>query len=142
MADSNKDCPFCLVGDRVLKENKLARAFLSNPRKVPGHFLVIPKRHIERPWDLTSEELKDIFQLLFFIEQRLVRHLGEGADIRQNYRPFMQAGRIKQNHLHFHLYPRYQDDYLYQIAEKFETDLFTDLDPGENEEFAHLLTDE
>ena len=138
---SNNDCPFCNLKEQVLKRNKTALAFLSNPRKVPGHFLVIPERHVEKPWELTKEELADIFELLFYIEQRLVDKLGEGADIRENYRPFMKESRLKKNHVHFHVYPRYNEDFLYQVAEKFETDLFTDLDPGENEEFAKLLKD-
>ncbi len=136
---SQDDCPFCNINDRVLKSNRLAQAFLSNPRKVPGHFLVTPKRHLEKPWELTKDELQDIFELIFFIEEKLVSKLGQGADIRQNYRPFLDPGRLKQNHVHFHVYPRYNQDYLYQVSEKFETDLFTDLDPSEQAEFAKLL---
>jgi diadenosine tetraphosphate (Ap4A) HIT family hydrolase len=113
----HNNCPFCHLDDRVLKENKRANAFLSNPRKVPGHFLVAPKRHLEKPWELTGEELADVFELLFFIERKLVSKLGEGADIRQNYRPFLKQGRLKVDHVHFHVYPRYNEDYLYQTAE-------------------------
>lgn len=138
----NSHCPFCNLDGRVLKQNKHAQAFLSNPRKVPGHFLVIPKRHIEKPWELDKEELQDIFELIFFIEKRLVSKLGEGADIRQNYRPFISQGKMKVNHVLFHVYPRYNEDYLYQVSEKFEIDLFTELDPAENEEFAKLLADD
>ncbi|HSX17271.1 MAG TPA: HIT family protein [Patescibacteria group bacterium] len=138
MAKAN-DCPFCNLQERVLKQNKTAQAFLSNPRKVPGHFLVIPKRHVEKPWELTKAELQDIFELLFFIEQRLIGKLGDGADIRQNYRPFMKQSRLKKDHVHFHVYPRYLEDYLYKVSEKFETDLFTDLDENEQGEFAKLL---
>lgn len=136
---TDPECPFCNVKERVLKSNKYAQAFLSNPRKVPGHFLVTPKRHIEKPWELTDAELKDIFELIFFIELKLVSKLGQGADIRQNFRPFLKASRLKQDHVHFHVYPRYNQDFLYQVSEKFETDLFTDLDPGEQAEFAKLL---
>ena len=137
----NIDCPFCDVTDRIIIDNKHAQAFLSNPRKVPGHCLVTPKRHLEQPWELTTEELRDIFELLFIIEQKLVNKLGEGADIRQNYRPFLDQSRLKVDHVHFHLYPRYKDDYLYQVSEKFETDLFTDLDPLENDDFVRMLMD-
>ncbi len=136
---SKDNCLFCNLDERVLKENKTAAAFLSNPRKVPGHFLVIPKRHIEKPWQLSKEELQDIFDLLFFIEQRLVIKLGQGADIRQNYRPYVEGQAIKQNHVLFHIYPRYNNDYLEQVSERFERDLFTDLDEGEKEEFSKIL---
>ena len=75
---SQQNCPFCNLHERVLKTNDTANVILSNPHKVPGHFLVTPKRHIEKPWELTSQELQDIFELIFFIEQRIVGELGEG----------------------------------------------------------------
>ncbi len=141
MTNLSSDCPFCDLKGEVLKQNQLAQAFLSNPRKVPGHFLVIPKRHIEQPWQLTNQELLSIFELIFFIEKKLVDKLGQGVDIRQNYRPFLPKSKLKQDHIHFHVYPRYNQDYLYQMAEKYETDLFTDLDLSEREEFKQLLAD-
>jgi diadenosine tetraphosphate (Ap4A) HIT family hydrolase len=135
------DCPFCNLNNKVLKQNKTARAFLSNPRKVPGHFLVAPIRHIEKPWELTKVEIQDIFSLIFFIEKRLVDKLGQGADIRQNYRPHISAGPLKQDHILFHVYPRYHNDYLFQVSEKYESDLFTELDPNETIVFEKLLED-
>jgi diadenosine tetraphosphate (Ap4A) HIT family hydrolase len=134
-----QDCPFCNPKDRVLKENELAQVILSNPRKVPGHFLVIPKRHVEKPWELTAEELQRVFELVFFVEQKILGKLGEGVDIRQNYRPFLQQGKLKVDHVHFHVYPRSEDDYLYQVSEKFEADLFADLDDLEKKEVSKLL---
>jgi diadenosine tetraphosphate (Ap4A) HIT family hydrolase len=138
MSDSH-DCPFCDTTDRVLKENELAKVILSNPRKVPGHFLVMPKRHVEKPWDLRSAELEDIFKLIFFLEERMLGKLGTGVDIRQNYRPFLTQNRLKVDHVHFHVIPRSLDDYIYQVSEKYETDLFADLDDLESDEVAKLL---
>jgi ATP adenylyltransferase len=137
MTDQN--CPFCNTGERVLKENGYAKVILSDPRKVAGHVLVIPKRHVEKPWELTASELQDIFELIFFVEQRFIGKLGDGVDIRQNYRPFMQQSRLKANHVLFHVIPRSHEDFLYQNAEKFETDLFADLDDLERDEVAKLL---
>ena len=134
------NCPFCNIGERVLKENGTAMAFLSNPRKVPGHFLVSPKRHVEKPWDITPEEREDIFELIGFIEQRLIAAgLGDGCDVRQNYRPFMKQGRVKVDHVHYHVIPRSLEDYIYQISEKYDSELFADLDPAEAKEVAKLL---
>jgi len=135
------DCPFCNTADQVLKENELAKVILSNPRKVAGHFLVIPKRHIEKPWELSPEELQAVFDLIFFVEQRIVGKLGDGVDIRQNYRPFLTQSRLKVDHVHFHLIPRSSEDYLYQVSEKFEKDLFTPLDSLERDEVAKLLVE-
>ena len=136
-----QNCPFCNPQDRVLKQNDLAYVILSNPRKVPGHFLVNPKRHIENPWDLTKEELADIFDLIFFVQQKIIGKLGDGTNIRQNYLPFIDQGRVKVDHVHFHVIPRSFNDYLYSTAEKFEADLFADLDDIEAKEVAKLLED-
>ena len=136
-----KDCPFCSLEGRTLRENDTAHVILSNPRKVPGHLLVVPKRHIEKPWELTDQELQDIFAHIGFIEQRIIGKLGDGCDIRQNYRPFMQQSALKVDHVHFHVIPRSLEDYIYSVSEKFETDLFAALDDKEAAEVAKLLTD-
>ncbi len=136
------NCPFCNANDRVLRENEHAILILSNPRKVPGHVLVLPKRHIEEPWKLTADELTDIFKLIFFAEQRMYGPLGTGIDIRQNYRPFKREDDLKKNHVMFHVIPRSKDDYLYTVSEKFEHDLFADLDTLERKEVEKLLKDE
>lgn len=132
-------CPFCQPKERVLKENELAQVVLSDPRKVPGHFLVMPKRHVEKPWELTNDELVNIFELIFFVEKKLIGTLGDGADIKQNYRPFQPQSRLKADHIVFHVYPRSLHDYLYKVSEIYETDLFADLDDGERAAVSKLL---
>lgn len=139
---SESNCPFCsLKLNEIIKSNEHALVVLSNPRKVPGHTLVLPKRHIEEPWQLTAEELADIFELIFFVEQRFLGKLGDGVDIRQNYRPFKRQDELKKNHVLFHVIPRAKDDYLYIAAEQFERDLFADLDNLERKEVEKLLKD-
>lgn len=138
---TNDSCPFCSLQQRVLKENEHAAVILSNPRKVPGHFLVIPKRHVEKPWELTEDELKSIFSLIFFVEQRIIGKLGDGCDVRQNYRPFLTQSKLSVKHVHFHVIPRALEDYIYQVSEKYDTDLFAKLDKLEHDEVAKLLED-
>lgn len=134
-----KKCPFCSPKERVLTENESAQVILSDPHKVPGHFLVIPKRHIIKPWLLKPAELQDIFELIFFIERKIIGKLGDGCDIRQNYRPFLKQSTLKVDHVHFHVIPRSLEDYIYQISEQYETDLFADLDDMERDAVADLL---
>ena len=137
---SKYDCPFCELSDKIIKSNEHAVLILSNPRKVPGHCLVTPKRHVEQPWELTSEELKDIFALVWETEKKLIAAgLGDGVDVRQNYRPFLTQSKLKVNHVHFHVIPRALEDYIYQISEKYDTELFADLDKKEATEVAKLL---
>lgn len=135
------DCPFCTPQERVVKSNTYAQMMLSDPRKVPGHTLVMPKRHVEKPWDLTAEELQDVFELIYFVEQRVIGALGAGCDIRQAYRPFLHQDALKVNHLTFHVIPRAKDDYLYSVSEQYEAGLFAELDDLERDEVTKLLSD-
>lgn len=139
MAEVYGNCPFCNPDECVLKENEHAQIMLSNPRKVPGHFLVIPKRHVEKPWDLTNDELQSIFELIFFVEQKIIGKLGDGCDVRQNYRPFMKQNQLKVDHIHFHVIPRTLHDYIYSVSEKYDTELFAELDDVERNEVSKLL---
>jgi diadenosine tetraphosphate (Ap4A) HIT family hydrolase len=135
MAEESQ-CPFCNADELILKENDLALVILSDPHKVPGHFLVMPKRHIDKPWEMTSEELQAVFDLIFFIEQKVLGKLGDGCDIRQNYRPFNELG-VK--HVVFHVLPRSKDDYLYKVSEQYEKDLYVELDDMERDAVADML---
>ena len=132
-------CPFCNPSGRVLKQNESAQVILSDPRKVPGHILVIPKRHVQKPWLLTKAELGDIFDLIFFVERKIVGKLGDGCDIRQNYRPFITQNKLKVDHIHFHIIPRSLNDYLYTISEQYEDGLFAELDETESSAVSRLL---
>jgi len=133
-------CPFCNLRERVLKENGFANLFLSNPRKVTGHFLVTPKRHIEKPWEMTKQEIQAIFELVSFAQKRLTERVSEGCDVLQHYRPFMKQDRIKVNHIHYHIIPRGFNDKIYQKVEKYETEaLFEDLTDDEHNNMAEVL---
>jgi len=133
-------CPFCNLTQRVLKANRQAFVILSNPRKVPGHFLVIPKRHVLKPWELAKSEIADLFELINFVEQRIIKQLSKGCDVRQHYRPYIKQGRIKVDHVHYHVIPRDMDDSLYRRAEAHETAMFEELDPREAQKIAKILT--
>lgn len=138
MADVTQ-CPFCNCEERVLKENELAQVVLSDPHKVPGHFLVMPKRHIEKPWELTNLELTAVFDLIFFLEQKILGRLGDGCDIRQSYRPFIKQDDLKIDHILFHVLPRSKDDYIFKISEQYESDLYADLDDMERDAVTDML---
>lgn len=129
-------CPFCEIETqktRILWEDELTVTFLSSPRLMPGHTLVVPRRHIEKPWELTAKELQHIFASLWKVEQKIIEAgYGAGCDIRQNYRPFMPQSPIKVDHVHFHAMPRTFQDELYQSSMRFEE--FEELVSPEREE--------
>jgi len=139
MPSVNK-CPFCNSEDRRVLENKLAYAMLSNPRLVPGHFLVIPKRHIVKPWELTQQELLAVFELVFKLQKAISRNLANGADVRQHYRPFLKQSRIKVDHVHYHVLPREFKDKLYRKVQYREAEIFEDLTDEEAERIIKLIS--
>ena len=133
------NCPFCHPQEPVLKYNGHAQVILSDPHKVPGHLLIMPRRHVEQPWELTHQELTDVFDLIFEIEQKLIGRLGDGFDIRQSYRPFRPQDELKLNHLVFHVLPRSNDDYIFKVAEQYESELYAELDDMERDAVIDLL---
>jgi diadenosine tetraphosphate (Ap4A) HIT family hydrolase len=132
-------CPFCNPFEPIAKENELAKVVLSDPHKVPGHVLVMPKRHVEKLEELKPEELIAIFELISFVGQRFIGNLGEGFDIRQSYRPYLKQDKLKLNHVTFHILPRSMDDYLHQVSGHYEDGLYAELDDTEREAVAKLL---
>jgi histidine triad (HIT) family protein len=136
-------CPFCTIltekSSRLFKEYKYSFLVFSDPRLVPGHLLVIPKRHVEKLSELSQEEKTELFKLVEKYQEKILTTIASGCDIRLNYRPFMKQGRLKVNHLHFHLQPRENEDLLFQRAQRFETDLFKALPDEELQHYKELL---
>jgi len=137
------DCPFCDIGSetRVLEEREYTRVIFSNPRLMPGHLLVIPKRHVERLEELNEEERKEIFDVAIEFEERILDNIASGCDIRINYRPFQKQNGLKVNHLHIRLEPRELYDELYEKCQKYETDIYGELPEEELEEMLEKLSE-
>lgn len=123
----------------MLKENESAYIVLSNPRRMEGHFLVIPKRHIEDPREITREEVGDVFDLIKLVQSRVIGELGEGSDVRQHYRPFLPEGRTKVDHIHYHVMPRTFKDRLFTEVEWNDGAIFEGLSQEERDRIAKLL---
>ena len=132
-------CPFCNPSQRVLMENDLAYVLLSNPRRVAGHFLVIPKRHVEVPTDITDEEVMAIFKLIRFVQGKILSKLSQGVRVQQNYMPFVPDSKYKVAHTHYHVIPRDFKDKIYELVDIHDTQLFEDLSPEEHDKIAKLL---
>lgn len=70
----------------------------------------------------------------------IVSKLATGCDVRQNYRPFLPQGRVKIDHLHFHVLPRTNEDELFTVSMRFERELFKALPSDERDHILSLLT--
>lgn len=136
-------CPFCNIAanntERILKQTKHTFIVLSNPYLVPGHFLVIPKRHVEKFSELTEEERKDLFDEAIKLEEKILTTLSSGCDMSQHFRPFIKQNRLKVNHLHIHLRPREFEDELYQKVQRYEKEIFRDLTENDFEKYKELF---
>lgn len=74
--DVNNPCLFCNLPKNLLiqAENDLAFAVYDGFPVSPGHVLVIPKRHVANYFDLTSDELKAIQDLLGIMKKKLMKN--------------------------------------------------------------------
>jgi len=131
-------CPFCHINKektRIIKEKKHIFVALSNPRLMPGHLLIIPKRHVEKLSELTEEEKNELFNTTIEFQEKILSKTACGCDIRINYRPFQKQDNLKINHLHVHLQPRELFDELYKKCQIFEKDIFKKLTKKEMDKF-------
>jgi len=74
-----------------LDENEFASVLFSNPRLMPYHLLIAPKRHVERPWELAAREQRAIWALILKWQKWLCANVAAGCDVRENYRPFYET---------------------------------------------------
>ena len=141
----NQDCPFCTTAredNRILKEGEHFYVIFSNPRIMPGHLLVIPKRHVTRLVELSAEEKKEFLDLLIEFEEKILEKLSTGCDIRQSYKPYVPNGNISVHHFHFHLYPRKENDEFHKVIDPHQKLLYRDLPDEEKEKLFKLFADE
>ncbi len=121
-------CPFCEMNPQrnyVLKRHEYVFVMLSNPRLMPCHLLVVPNRHVEEPWRLSSHEREEILNTTIELQERIVRtQLAPWVDLRQHYRPSLPESTEKVNHYHVHILPRRWNDDLYLQAQVGESALF------------------
>ena len=105
------DCIFCdIIKDNknIILESKLCVAFFDSFPVNVGHTLIIPKRHVETYFDLTKEEINDMFELSKKIKQMLDDEFQpDGYNIGFNCGE--PAGQTVM-HAHMHVIPRYKGD--------------------------------
>lgn len=105
------NCPYCTlpeIQERKIVENELALAFPGNMPIVPGHILIIPKRHSAKYEDLTLDERNAIEDLRIKIVGSLKKTFGaQGFNFAWNDEKL--AGQSVP-HFHLHIVPRKDGD--------------------------------
>ena len=106
----NPNCPFCnpSIGASVFYENRDFLALYNIAPVLPGHSLVIPRRHHTSLLTLSTEELTAYFQTartaLIIVLQTFQ---AEAFDLSLQEKP--EAGQTIE-HLHIHIVPRLKND--------------------------------
>ena len=101
-----EDCLFCKMADgaipvRKVYEDDTVLAFYDIDPQAPVHFLVIPKKHIASPADISAED-GALVGHIFEVIASLSRELG----LAKGYRVVTNCGKDggqSVQHLHFHV---------------------------------------
>ncbi|MFH1670764.1 MAG: HIT family protein [Patescibacteria group bacterium] len=106
------DCRFCdstyQNGDKTVMSNEYCFANFDGHPVTGGHMKVIPRRHMETYFEMTSDEVGDIYKMICECKKMLdEKHNPDGYNIGVNCGK--EAGQTVF-HLHIHLIPRYKGD--------------------------------
>lgn len=96
------------IKSRLIIENEYAFAFPSKKPVVPGHTLIVPKRHIAKIDDLNENEIFGILNLRKQLKGAMIKAFGA-----QGINYALNEGEIagqSVNHLHLHMLPRKESD--------------------------------
>lgn len=109
-----QDCIFCKIINKelpgyIVHEDSDVIVFLS----LENHPLVVPKKHIKDIYELDAETGNKIMENLTKTAKAVKQGLGcDGVYITQANEP---AAGQDVFHLHFHVYPRFEDPIMNQI---------------------------
>lgn len=102
-------CPFCnLPSGSIIEQNQHALAFRDRYPLASGHVLVIPRRHVESPFDLEPEEFASVWSLVAQVRGSLAAELGPDA-FTVGVNDGVAAGQTIM-HAHVHVIPRWTGD--------------------------------
>ena len=110
MKDPNNPCIFCKIRKEDLQfENQLACSSIDSYPVSEFHSLILPKRHVESYFELTSEEIQACNELILKTKEKILKQDSsvKGFNIGTN------AGKIAGQsimHCHIHLIPRRESD--------------------------------
>ena len=108
MLDQN--CAYCMKGDLVAKfgyfccEMESSNVHIFKEQSHPGRVIVAHKKHVSEIIELTDEERNQFFKDINTVSNAI--HKVFNPD-KVNYGAYGDTG----HHLHFHLVPKYKDDF-------------------------------
>ncbi len=106
-----KDCVFCYlkkIKDEIFYESKYFYGIYNIKPIVPGHSLIITKRHVPRFLELNKEELEELIPTMKKVTKVLLK-VYKAPDFDISLQDGKSAGQTIQ-HIHFHIIPRKPGD--------------------------------
>ena len=106
----DKNCAYCMKGDLVAKfgyfccEMESSNVYIFKEQSHPGRVIVAHKKHVSEIIELTDEERNQFFKDINTVSNAI--HKAFNPD-KVNYGAYGDSG----HHLHFHLVPKYKDEY-------------------------------
>lgn len=96
------------IQNRIIASNELAFAFPTNIPITPGHVLICPKRVVRTVYELTTEEISKMFELMRTLRGAIQTTFGVTGF---NY-AWNEGGAAGQSvpHVHIHMVPRKDGD--------------------------------
>ena len=109
MVAENNTCTFCKIGDTKLFETKNALVIFDKFPVTKNHSLIIPKRHVESFFDLSSDEYADSL-LSINVSKKILCDLDKTISaFNIGINDGTDAGQTI-SHCHIHLIPRRKGD--------------------------------
>lgn len=114
--DSKSDCVFCEIAsdvqndttNHVFYRDSICFGVMNRYPYTPGHFMIIPYKHVDTPTLLSQDEWIHIHTLsqkaIYILEEYGASGINMGINIKQ------AAGAGIPNHLHLHFVPRFEGD--------------------------------
>ena len=110
MKDPNNPCIFCVIRKEELQfENRLAYSSIDSYPVSEFHSLIVPKRHVETYFELTSEEIQACNELILKTKEKILK---QDSSVK-GFNIGINAGKIAGQsimHCHIHLIPRREGD--------------------------------
>nr|AIA13646.1 NUDIX domain protein [uncultured bacterium] len=98
-------CVFCDLRDKYIffEENGIVMT-ISLYAYIDGHFMIVPRRHIRSPKELTQLEW-DTIRKFFYIAKKLIREVYDIKGMQLVQKDGSEAQSTVDQHLHFHCIP-------------------------------------
>ncbi len=119
-------CKKRVINSQVYYKTKYLYVLYNIKPILPGHSLIIPKRHVEFLSELKDEEWLEVIKVIRKVVPVLLKRYNadNSYNLAINVGPY--SGRVV-NHLHIHIIPRRKDDKYSKNSNRIYAGLYNDI---------------